>query len=293
MSVAEAQPADLLPRGLRVAVAAAACAVHVGALVALSLSGREIQVLAPLNVDLVPQGNYFVDTVEIAGPAAEPTPPQAPQESQPEPQPEQQAFAAPPPEPAAESPAAAPPDAPAPTARAPEPEPEAEAALEQQEKLAARRRAEAAEEARERRLEQQREERRRKLAQERREDERRERARHAQAVRQGGSQGHRAGVANGQAARAARASYGATIAAELNRHKYYPPAARARGETGSVGVVFSVGPSGRIVAHSISRSSGSAALDGAVHAMMARAHAPPPPGGSFRGSININFNLGR
>lgn len=106
-----------------------------------------------------------------------------------------------------------------------------------------------------------------------------------------GSQAHRAGLADGADMRAAKLSYGALISAELNRHKFYPAAARARGDAGSVGVAFSVGGSGRIASHSIYLSSGSAALDGAVHAMMAAAHAPPPPGGYFRGSIIVNFNM--
>jgi len=91
--------------------------------------------------------------------------------------------------------------------------------------------------------------------------------------------------------RAARASYGALISAELNRHKYYPAEARERGERGSVGAVFTVGPSGSIVSHSITRSSGSEALDGVVHAMMADARGLPPPGGSFRGNIVVTFSL--
>jgi protein TonB len=121
----------------------------------------------------------------------------------------------------------------------------------------------------------------------------RDEARNSRSSNQGGSESHRAGAANGQSVRAARANYGALIAAELNRHKFYPPGARARGETGSVGVSFSVGGSGRIVGHSIYGSSGSSALDGAVHQMMALAHAPPPPGGSYHASIVIRFNLGR
>nr|WP_246664847.1 energy transducer TonB [Rhodoblastus acidophilus] len=116
--------------------------------------------------------------------------------------------------------------------------------------------------------------------------------RHASA-QGGGSQAHRAGVANGAPARAARANYGAIISAELNRHKSYPASARARGESGAVGVAFTVGGSGRIVGHSIVSSSGSAALDGAVHGMMRAAHAQPPPGGAFHGSIVIRFNLSR
>ena len=56
-------------------------------------------------------------------------------------------------------------------------------------------------------------------------------------------------------------------------------------------VVVVVGPSGRIVSHSIVRSSGNAQLDGEVDAMMAAVQAPPPPNGSFRGGLTIRFNL--
>jgi protein TonB len=103
----------------------------------------------------------------------------------------------------------------------------------------------------------------------------------------------RAGAPTAQAgdARAVRVSYGALISAELNRHKFYPAAARERGERGSVGAVFTVGSSGSIVSHAITRSSGSAALDDVVHAMMAAAQGLPPPGGSFHGAIVVNFNL--
>lgn len=93
--------------------------------------------------------------------------------------------------------------------------------------------------------------------------------------------------------RAARASYGALVSAEINRHKHYPAAARERNETGSVGMTFVVGPSGTIVAHALRRSSGSAALDAAAEAMLAASRAPPPPGGQFRGSIDIRFAIGR
>jgi protein TonB len=57
-----------------------------------------------------------------------------------------------------------------------------------------------------------------------------------------------------------------------------------------VGVAFTVGSSGRIVSHSITKSSGNAALDARVHAMMEAVEAPPPPGGSFRGHITIRFS---
>ena len=87
------------------------------------------------------------------------------------------------------------------------------------------------------------------------------------------------------------ASYGALLSAEIARHKIYPEGARHAGVTGTVGVALMVGPSGRIVSHAITQSSGNAELDGAVHAMMAAVQAPPPPGGSFRTHVNIPFEL--
>lgn len=93
--------------------------------------------------------------------------------------------------------------------------------------------------------------------------------------------------------RAARASYGALVSAEINRHKHYPAASRERGETGTVAMAFVVGPSGSIVSHAMRRSSGAPALDTAAIAMLEAARAPPPPGGVFRGSIDINFAIGR
>ena len=87
------------------------------------------------------------------------------------------------------------------------------------------------------------------------------------------------------------AAYGALVAAELNRHKRYPEAARAAGAQGVVVVSFVVGPSGRVTSHIISRSSGNAVLDGAVRQMMAAIQLPPPPNGSFRASAPVRFNL--
>ena len=81
------------------------------------------------------------------------------------------------------------------------------------------------------------------------------------------------------------AAYGATIYGEIARHK---PA--GGGASGSVGVLFSVGASGRIVSHSIFKSSGDSALDARVSAMMQAVSAPPPPGGRFTGRITIRFS---
>jgi periplasmic protein TonB len=105
----------------------------------------------------------------------------------------------------------------------------------------------------------------------------------------------RAGVKEGTGAaqRMSNAAYAALVSAEINRHKHYPASARDAGAAGAVGVVFTVGSSGAIVVHSITRSSGNSAIDAEVHQMLAAAHPPPPPGGSFRGRVTISFNLAR
>jgi protein TonB len=110
---------------------------------------------------------------------------------------------------------------------------------------------------------------------------------------QAGQQAARRGAPEGkaQASGMSPGAYASLLAAEVARHKVYPAAARAAQATGSVGVTFTVGASGRVVSHSITRSSGNSALDAAVHAMMAAVHAPPPPGGVFRSSTTINFSL--
>lgn len=296
--VEENAPA-LLPRGARLGLYGVSGVAHLALIVALSLGAQEVQVLAPLNIDVIPQGDYLVDTVAIPGAAAaeaveqhqtEP-PVEAPNETVEAP-PEQPPSPAPPDanpmEQAAPPPALVTPD---PDARTADLQAQEQAKQQQRQQEEAEAREKAAEKARERRQK----EKRKRLLEKRRQilAARQAEKSEAQTTNQGGSEGHRAGVANGQALRAARFNYGMLVAAELNRHKAYPSAARARGEAGSVGVSFTIGPSGRVASHSIVRSSGSAALDGAVRAMMASAHAPPPPGGVFHGSISINFNLER
>jgi periplasmic protein TonB len=287
--------ASLLPAWMRLTVNGVVIALHLGLMAAFMLHTDSVNVLEPLNIDLIPQGDYMMDTVAIEGAAAA-EPLEQHQTQQPQLQP------APTDAPMADEPAPSPPAAQmTPPEIAPDPlAKEAELqALEQQreiklkklhaERVHAQHEAEA-EARREARIEERRREIHR-LA--RRLMAHHDEARNSRSSNQGGSESHRAGAANGQSVRAARANYGAVISAELNRHKFYPPGARARGETGSVGVSFTVGGSGRIAGHSIFSSSGNTALDGAVHQMMASAHAPPPPGGSFHGSIVIRFNLGR
>jgi protein TonB len=93
------------------------------------------------------------------------------------------------------------------------------------------------------------------------------------------------GAADAGALASDLAAYGATIFAEINRHK-----PSGDGASGSVGVVFTVGASGRVVSHAVVKSSGDAHLDARVAAMMEAVQAPPPPGGHFTGRITIRFN---
>jgi len=99
---------------------------------------------------------------------------------------------------------------------------------------------------------------------------------------------------SGAAQRTSSAAYAALVSAEINRQKHCPASARENGTGGAVGVVFSIGSSGAIISHSITRSSGNnSAIDATVHQMLAASHPPHPPGGSFRGSVTISFNLAK
>ncbi len=73
----------------------------------------------------------------------------------------------------------------------------------------------------------------------------------------------------------ARVDYLTRLAAWLERHKEYPRQARRRREQGTATLVFTVDRQGRVTGVRISKSSGSAALDHEVHAMVRRA-APFP-----------------
>jgi protein TonB len=91
----------------------------------------------------------------------------------------------------------------------------------------------------------------------------------------------------------ASANYRSIVAAELNRRKFYPSSARASGAHGVVVVTFTVGAAGRVTHHSITRSSGQSELDGAIHQIMAAISLPPPPGGTFRATVPIRFDIVR
>ena len=79
--------------------------------------------------------------------------------------------------------------------------------------------------------------------------------------------------------------------AELNRRKFYPSG--ARDVRGVVYVTFAIGSSGAVTSFSISRSSGNSVLDGAVLQMMRSVALPPPPGGSFRATAPVHFEVQR
>jgi protein TonB len=87
------------------------------------------------------------------------------------------------------------------------------------------------------------------------------------------------------------ANYRSLVIAELNRRKRYPEAARAARAQGIAIVAFTIGPSGRVTSHSITRSSGNGVLDNEVHVIMGAVSLPPPPGGSFRATAPISFSI--
>ncbi len=128
-----------------------------------------------------------------------------------------------------------------------------------------------------------------KPLQEKRKDEMAERRRKAQEARQE----LRRGAAHGGAHATAMspAAYAGLLAAEIRRHTFYPAAARASGAAGVVGVAFTIGPSGRLAALSITRSSGNPVLDAAARTTLRAIHTPPPPGGRFSTSTNIRFHF--
>ena len=79
------------------------------------------------------------------------------------------------------------------------------------------------------------------------------------------------------------------VAAAIRGRLFYPPAARARGAKGVVGVAFSIGASGAITSFAITRSSGDADLDAAARTLVQSTHFPPPPGGSTHVATSFNY----
>lgn len=84
------------------------------------------------------------------------------------------------------------------------------------------------------------------------------------------------------------------LLAHLERHKRYPPSARAARVEGTVHLAFTLDAGGRVVARSIARSSGAPDLDAAVLDMIARAEplpAPPYASGPTRLVVPVSFRL--
>lgn len=128
-----------------------------------------------------------------------------------------------------------------------------------------------------------------RLVEKREQEKMAERRRKAQEARQDLRRGDIHGAAHQSSL--SPAAYGGLLRAEIQRHMFYPSAARAADVTGVVGVAFTIGPTGRLTSLSVTRSSGSSILDAAARTTLRAIHAPPPPDGRFSTSTNIRFHL--
>jgi protein TonB len=84
-------------------------------------------------------------------------------------------------------------------------------------------------------------------------------------------------------------AYIGEVSSAIRSRLFYPPAARARGAKGVVGVSLSIGPSGAVSSFAITRSSGDSDLDAAARSLVQGAHFPPPPGGSAHIATSFNY----
>lgn len=89
------------------------------------------------------------------------------------------------------------------------------------------------------------------------------------------------------------AKWQSRLMSHLERRKRYPSEARSNREEGTVYVRFRIDDSGNVLSVSLSRSSGSAALDNAVVAMVRNASPvpAPPPGVNKTITAPVRFNL--
>lgn len=90
------------------------------------------------------------------------------------------------------------------------------------------------------------------------------------------------------------ARWQAALLAHLERHKRYPPGARARREQGTAQLSFAIDRSGSVISSRVTRSSGSAELDQAVLDMVRRASpvpAPPDTVQQLSFSVPVRFSL--
>jgi protein TonB len=87
-----------------------------------------------------------------------------------------------------------------------------------------------------------------------------------------------------------------SVAAQIERHKSYPPSAQRRGQTGVVELAFSIDREGHVLSSEVVKSSGYAALDQETLATVRRAQPfPAPPAGSdgerFNFNVPVRFNI--
>jgi len=92
------------------------------------------------------------------------------------------------------------------------------------------------------------------------------------------------------------ASWHRKIALQVERHKGYPASARARHQTGTAELAFTLDRTGRVLASRVVRTSGVAALDQETidTAQRAQPFPPPPanmPGETFDFTVPIRFNI--
>src|SRR5262245_38421741 len=92
------------------------------------------------------------------------------------------------------------------------------------------------------------------------------------------------------------ASWHRRIALQVERHKSYTASARARHETGTAELAFTLDRNGKVVASRVTRTSGFAALDQETIDTVRRAQPfpPPPPnmpGETFDFTVPIRFNI--
>jgi len=92
------------------------------------------------------------------------------------------------------------------------------------------------------------------------------------------------------------ASWHRSIALQVERHKGYPAAARARHEMGTAELAFTLDRNGKVLASRVVRTSGFASLDQETIDTVRRAQPfPPPPanmpGDTFDFTVPIRFNI--
>ena len=92
------------------------------------------------------------------------------------------------------------------------------------------------------------------------------------------------------------ASWHRQIALQVERHKGYPASARARHETGTAQLAFTLDRNGKVLASRVVRTSGFASLDQETIDTVQRAQPfPPPPtnlpGETFDFTVPIRFNI--